>query len=396
PAVRATPALKKLMKQARASVDTSSSESGGGDSGPERTLEEFTHEPISSARAGESMPVEARVPKDMSVESVVFYFQRYNQDTWTEIQLEATEGTRFATEVPGDKIYTSQIAYYLEAVDASGNTLATSGDRRNPHTVTVLGASSYDPEAGDTTAQNGDTDEEEPTTDPTSPEPSDDDGDDGNGGDDESSSDGSRQLVYFEIGGGTGGGFLTKYSDTTRPPPTANPGRELGAGFAPAFGHATLGMGGVLSETMTLGLYFRWQFSPSQNFDEIRSRSPLEDDRRLYSGFKNGECLGTGLPGDCLLGAKYRWFFSNGPKLQAFSTVGAGIGRIRHWVRLKEASQSDFCQNNDKTIHRPAGQQNFCYRSDTARPGWMHFGLGAGITYEINEVFALIGEAYVT
>lgn len=397
PSVYKTPALEKLMEEARESVDLSETEqeSGQTESEDQRQVDGFTHEPVASVEAGKPLSIEASVPEQMSVDRVNLYFRRYDQDEWTERTLEATDATRYATEIAGHKIYTSQIVYYLEAVDGSGGTVATSGDARNPHTVTVLGSAGFDPEKAKQEAM-AENQESQQQTSPGATDP--------NGGDDkttppppedDSSSSGADPIVYLDFGGGSGGGLLTKYSDENRPPPTANPGRELDAGLAPAFGHATFGLGGLLNESMSLGLYFRWQFSPSQNFEEIRSRNVAEDGQQLYSGFKNGECLGTGLPGDCLLGLKYRWFFSSGPKLRMFSAVGAGVGRLRHWVRLKERASNDFCA--DKKIHKPssADKADFCYRTDTVRPGWMHFGIGGGVTYEINEVFALLGEAYI-
>jgi len=389
PDVYETPTLKKLMEEARSSVDTSPEPSAraDGSGSSAREVDEFTHEPPASATAGEPLTIEAFVPTDMSVAAVYVKFQRYDQDTtWQRVDLEAKNATKFAADIEGRRIYTSQMAYYVQAVDDSGGVVARSGSAREPHAVTVLGSSDFDPRkakgddtSGGTTPKDGETDDEMaggPGDDTDDPEPG--PTDEGSGSDD-----GDPPVAYFDLGGGTAAGFLPGGQ------PTANPDHDVSAGLAPAFGHARFGAGAFLSERASLGLYMRWQFSPTQDFDAILARN----DGGSYSGFADGECLGTGLPGDCLLGVKYRWFFTNTPDLGLYSSFGAGVGRVRHWLRLKENAEAQFCA--DKPTYRQAGGQEYCYRRDTVRPGWVHFGVGGGVTYEINDVFALMGEAYM-
>lgn len=388
PDVYETPTLKKLMEEARSSVDTSpepSAQADGSESG--RDVDEFTHEPPASAQAGDPLTIEAFVPTDMSVAAVYVKFQRYDQDTtWQRVDLEATNATKFAADIEGRQIYTSQIAYYVQAVDDSGQVVARSGSAREPQTVTVLGSSSFNPRQADRQDTSEETTpEDEPTddemaegsgedTDDTDPAPTDEGGE---------TEDGDPPVAYFDLGGGTAAGFLPGGQ------PTANPDHNVSAGLAPAFGHARIGVGAFLSERASLGIYMRWQFSPSQDFDAIRARN----DQGSYAGFADGECLGSGLPGDCLLGVKYRWFFTNTPDLGLYSSFGAGVGRVRHWLRLKENAEAQFCA--DKPTYQQAGGTEYCYRRDTVRPGWVHFGVGGGVTYELNDVFALMGEAYM-
>jgi hypothetical protein len=383
PDVYETPTLKKLMEKARASVDTSPESSGqadGSDSSSARDVDEFTHEPPASATAGEPLTIEAFVPTDVSVAAVYVKFQRYDQDgTWQRVNLQAKNATKFAADIAGRRVYTSQIAYYVEAVDDSGEVVGRSGSASKPHTVTVLGSSNFDPRQADRQETSEGTSDEEMAegmdeeTDAPEPSPTD-SGSDEEGGD--------PPVAYFDLGGGTAAGFLPGGQ------PTANPDHDVSAGLAPAFGHARIGAGAFLSEQASLGIYMRWQFAPSQDFDAIRARN-----EGSYSGFADGECLGTGLPGDCLLGVKYRWFFTNTPDLGLYSSFGAGVGRVRHWLRLKENAEAQFC--SDKPTYQQAGGTEYCYRRDTVRPGWVHFGVGGGVTYEINDVFALMGEAYM-
>lgn len=380
PSVYETPDLTELLEKARSSVppdDTDESES----SEPAREVDEFTHEPIESAQAGETLSVEAFVPSDLSVDTVYFVFKRYEEDEWHQVELEATDATRFAGEVPGYRIYTSQISYYLDAVNASGEVVAQSGDDDSPHSMTVLGSSDFDPQKAKDEYMAKQREKEEGADD-------DDDGEGEDGKDDESDTDGGRRgsppVVYIDVGGGSGVGFLPGGT------PTANPDRAVEPGVAPAFGHALLGGGYHFPNGAELGFYLRWQFSPAQDFARIQDQNP----DRVYTGFSQGECLGTGLPGDCLFGLKYRWFFPNPPGIRPFASVGGGVGRVRHWLRLKERADKDFC--DDRRIFEDRKTETaFCYRRDTVRPGIAHIGVGSGIRIDINETFGLLGEAYL-
>ena len=397
PPVYQTPTLEKLMKEARktAKPKGGGEEQKGVGTGPQRDVDKFTHEPIASAKAGKALLVEAFVPKNMPAASVYFIFKRYNASEWHQAELSATNATRFAVEVPGYRIHTSQVSYYLEAVDSSGNVIARSGAKNRPHNITVLGSSGFDPEKAKKEymerkrrreAQRKKRQEQQKKKQQQKEKQKQAKKGKGDGKTDtgKKKSGPSGPVVYFDFGGGTGVGFLPGGGQ-----PTANPGRGVQPGLAPAFGHLRLGAGGMISSSAQLGLYFRWQFSPAQDFQAIREQNGPSD----YTGFQNGECLGIGLAGDCLLGLKYRWFFSDEPGVRVFSSIGAGFGRVRHWLRLKERESSSFCDG--KTIISQPGSDSFCYRRDTVRPGWIHFGVGGGASIDLNETFALIGEAYL-
>ena len=384
PPVYQTPTLTKLMKKAQASLpppepdnqtDNGQKDQSDGGASQATQVDEFTHEPIGSAQAGEPLTVEAFVPSDISVDVIYFNFQRYDDDQWRQVKMKATDATRFASELEGYRVYTSQISYYLQAVDSSGRVVAESGSESSPHAITVLGSAGFDHQAarrkatGSTGSQTGETGTDGKDKDKT-------DTGAGSEGDEKLTS-----VAYVDVGGGTGVGVLLGGA------PTANPDREYKSGLAPAFGHVRIGGGGMFSNTSQLGFYFRWQFSPSQDFEAIRQ----ENEGHSYTGFQNGECLGIGLPGDCLLGLKYRWFFSEGTGLRLFSSIGAGVGRARHWLRLKERASDSFCDN--RTTY--PGDPEFCYRRDTVRPGWAHFGIGGGFSYDFNQTFGILGEAYL-
>lgn len=398
PDVYRTPTLEKVMKQAKESVDTSPSRSGP-DPGPRRDVDEFTHEPISSARAGESLVVETFIPPDMSVGNVVFYYKRYDQTSWSKVELKATNATRFATEVPGYKIYTSQVAYYIEAVDPSGQVVATSGEKKDPHSITVLGSASFDPEEAKKrykARKRRERKQREAKRKRASKNNR--GGAAGGGSSPKGGSDdkAGKSSGYIEFGGGTGAGFVPKHpKQDGAPPPTENPNRALNPGLAPAFAHVMLGGGHMIDETSSIGGYLRFQFAPEANLEQGRKNLGSTSGGNPYGGFANGLCLGTGLPGDCMLGVKYRRYVPSAPDLDLFVSVGGGVGRLRQWVRLKEQASNAYCSN--KTINPGTGNRpDYCYRPDTVRPGFLHVGGGGGFAYAIGDQVSMMGEAYLT
>lgn len=394
PDVYQTPTLTDLMKKAKEQTEPVGGADEGTDTGEKREVDEFTHEPISSHQAGNTLTVEAFVPENVPAESVVFVFQRYDQEgEWQRVELEATNATRFAAEIPAYKIYTTQISYYIEVEGPEGGIITTSGSKQSPHSFTVLGNSDFDPEQAkkEYLAKQEETEGDEGDTDDTEQDEGDTEDEDTDVGDE---TDGrATPVAYLDIGGGTGVGFLT--GDATLQP-TANPTHAIQPGLSSAFAHTRIGGGYQFPNGAQLGIYLRFQFLPAQNFSEIRSSlAEQEGINRDYRGFRQAPCFGIGLPGDCLLGAKYRWFFSEPNPVQFFSSVGAGVGRVRHWLRLKnKVSRNDFCERTNKPVYQ-SEQGDFCYRADTVRPGWVHFGVGGGMAYEFSQSVTFFAESYL-
>jgi hypothetical protein len=155
----------------------------------------------------------------------------------------------------------------------------------------------------------------------------------------------------------------------------------------------TRSSGSDISELNNVGLYVRWQFSPPQDF------SSLPDDRfDANASFweHQEECFGLGLPGDCLLGLKYERVISTGfPQL--YSSVGLGVGRVRNWLRLKQATTdanpNPSCIDREVIDDPNVGQ--FCYIRDTVRTGWAHFGVGGGLYLPLPDKVDFVADAYL-
>jgi hypothetical protein len=322
----------------------------------------FVHEVIKKAPAGKPLTIEAFVPANMPAYSMAVYHKRFGETEFTRTDMEPTDATRFAGDIPPNQVRTSELEYYVEVYDRGSNVLASSGSADSPHAVLLTGSAGL-----------GDPDPD-PDPDPEKP------GEVGDG------------VVYFGITGGSGFGFLPGGV------PTANPTREVSPGLAPAFGHAGLDLGWVINPSMRLGIYTRFQFSPQQDFTQIETDGggfPTTDE----------ECFGLGLPGDCALGLRYRYYFSEDPSaLRFFSNVGLGVGRVRNWVQLKEfatlSSTGSIPVENPNCTGKeiftdPQSNSDFCYLRDTVRTGWFHAGLGGGLSIPLAPHVEFVGEAFL-
>ena len=333
---------------------------------PEEDVDPLTHSPINRADAGQPLDFIAEIPADLPVFRVHVHHRRYGEDDYQQEEMDPVDATGFALSLDGNQIRSSQIEYFITAIDRTGETLAESGRRSNPHRIRVIGTFDGD----DPIAQ--------PDDDPSTPEiPAD------------------RDDVgfYGTLTAGTDFGFLPGGT-----PPTANFERSVSPGLAPAFAHSFLDLGWRITPENNIGLYFRWQFSPPQNFDHIREQHDNPDHISTDASFwqHRDECFGIGLPGDCLLGLKYeRVLTTEVPEF--YSTVGFGVGRVRNWLKLKHlTSESDpdpICEGREVFEDDEIGQ--YCELRDTVRTGWFHFGVGGGMYFPVHDNFDLVADTYL-
>lgn len=366
PAVYASPKLSDALEDARKVVAPPEKPAekpvakaeGGNSSGAEG----FHHDTVRTAQAGEDTEVKISVASDLPAYHVYLYHRRFGQDEFERIDMKAQGATHFVGQIPGAKVSTSQVEYYIEAFNRADESIGHAGSKSSPLSMTVLGSSSSG-------AKGGAADESD-TPGKISDAPDD-------------------QNVYVMLTGGSGLGFLFGGE------PTAHPNRDVSPGIAPAFGHAMLDAGYMLTRNAYIGLYFRWQFSPSQDFDAVpevsKEAGSFLDTRE--------ECLGLGLPGDCLLGVKYRYFFSDFSSVRMYSSIGAGVGRVRQWLRLKEpyyksdgTTPNPQCSGKDRLQGDVA---DYCYVRDTVRPGWAHIGFGTGLMMPLHEHVDLVADTYL-
>lgn len=373
PDVYKQPKLTTLMSEAReradlappAAQDSDETGAAGEESAEtEPPPETFQHTPVTTTDAGDPVELTVQVPASIDPVNIVVFARRYDQREYWKVDMQDEEGATWHAKIDGSRVYTSQLDYYIEATDEEGTVLASSGSAASPHSITVLGAADYSPqaEAGDGTSPEADG--------PTGP----------SGPADAEQTDRGRRYVYVQATGGTAAAFIFGGE------PTANPGRDVRPGLAPAFAHTRLDIGGMVTERTHLGMFVRWQFSPAQSFQGL--------DHLDRGGFFSSEahCLGIGLTGDCQLGLMVRHFISDSPGLKLFASGGLGFGRVREWLRLKEPASDPFCDDR-RTIN--SSGESFCYRRDTIRPGWFHVGGGGGLQWPVTNQFSLVAEGYL-
>lgn len=367
----ATPDLEALMNQARQQArppapDPESDQDSRSNESDADLLEDLVHEPVRRGRGNEEIVIEARVPEDLPVFRVYLYFRRFGEDDFQRKELLPRDSVNFAVTLEPHEVYSSQIEYYISGENRAGESITEAGRRALPFRITLL----------------GDTDRTTPPNDRQVRAPVD-------SNDPARLAQGARASgFYTTLLFGSDLGFLP---GTT--PPTANAQRIVTPGIAPAFAHAALDLGWRISALNNLGLYFRWQFSPAQNFDLLP-----EDRFDASAPFwqHEEECFGLGLSGDCLFGVRYQRVITT--KLpQFYSSVGLGVGRIRNWLRLKEATSlnnpNPACMNRE--IYTDPGVGDFCYIRDTVRTGWAHFGIGGGMYFPMNDKLDLVADTYL-
>ena len=327
---------------------------------PEEDVDPLTHDPLRRADAGEPLMVNAEMPADLPVFRVHLHHRRYGEDDFQRTEMEPTDAVGFAIELPADQVYTTQIEYFITAIDRAGEVIAESGRRTNPHRISVIGDHSPPDEPDDA-------DEAPDDTDYLADDP-------------------SLRGPYATLALGTDIGFLPGGTS-----PTANPDHSVSPGLAPAFMHSLLEFGWRFTENNYAGLYFRWQIQPSQDFNSLPEDS-IDLDASFYR--HQDECFGTGLMGDCLVGARYQRTITSGA-VDFYSSVGLGVGRVRNWIKLTQLDREgdDACDGRETMEDPQLG--SYCELRDTVRTGWAHFGVGGGMAIPAFSNVDLLVDSYL-
>lgn len=187
---------------------------------------------------------------------------------------------------------------------------------------------------------------------------------------------------------GTGLGLVSSGSSAT-----AHPEHELSTGLAPAFAHLRLDGHWLLASQMQLGLAFRYQFAPTQDFDELEG-SPTVRGGNLVTTRK--PCWGIGFNGECALGLRFRHTTASPlDSLRPFFDAELGVGRVRQFLQLRQHAAPGYpgaeeCRGKPTqftTVERDGVSEQivFCHLRDTVRNGGAYLGLGGGIALPIGK-----------
>jgi len=105
----------------------------------------ISHSPLTSAKEGQILRVEADVSDDIQVRSVKLFY-RVGGDRWySSLDMDHT-GERYYSTVPWDHVTLSGLEYYIEASD--GYNISRSGSPESPHRVPVSARASLKTEGG--------------------------------------------------------------------------------------------------------------------------------------------------------------------------------------------------------------------------------------------------------
>ena len=72
---------------------------------------------------------------------------------------------------------------------------------------------------------------------------------------------------------------------------------------------------------------------------------------------------------------------------------------MRNWLKLREnalltnGADNPNCEGKE-ILDAPEGQR-FCYIRDTVRPGWGHFGIGAGMSIPLAKMVEFTIDSYL-
>lgn len=378
-----TPATEELMERAGERADPPPFDEPGvdppdddpspdiDDPPPEDEVDPLTHSPIPRADAGESLVFRAEIPADLPIFRVHIHHRRFGEDDFVQDEMDPTDATGFSYTLDANQVHTSQIEYFITAIDRSGDVVAESGRRTNPHRISVIG----DADRTDT-PPDGDV-PVDPDDDPRPPD---------------------ATGFFGALAFGTDLGFLPGGT-----PPTANQDRSVSPGIAPAFAHSLIDLGWRLTENNNVGMYFRWQFAPAQDFSSPVIEDNLDHDASFVR--HQDECFGFGLPGDCLLGLKYERIVSTDVP-EFYSSVGLGVGRVRNWLKLKQTTAPEdseespdpaclFEDGSRRETHFDDDIGHYCELRDTVRTGWFHFGVGGGMYIPITDMMDLVTDTYL-
>lgn len=272
PADYSTPGLNAILDRERAALPAEQPETPEV-TPPEVVTPTLNHSPVSSGFGGEPIVFQVDVPATVPVYRVVLYFRRFGESTYKDVEMAPRGETSFAHTLTGDAVCSSQIDYYIEALDRTGNILASEGDRVAPMAVSILQGGKC--KGGKVT---------------TGPPPK------------EIDEPGERQYVFLQISPGTAAGLVLESST-----PVVNPDASVAPGLATAPFHLMVELGFIITPELHMSATYRNQFV----------------------------FLTDGVEVEPIFGGKLRWWFDNDGAFVMYTAVGGGFGHVRHLITVQ-------------------------------------------------------------
>jgi hypothetical protein len=313
--------------------DEAASQAGKPDIVEKQAGEPLVHEPVTQGTQGRPVSVRATVDQALGAKRVVLNFKPDGAAEFVERDMTEVTPGNWATEIPASVTGGNRVAYYIEVEGDKEQTLASKGTEDAPLMVTLKGAG-----APAVTSRKAPPRRRDDT-------PKDEGG----------------PRWYIGLGFGSGSGWTTGKGEVNADH-MINP-----AGFAPSsLGQVEPEVGYFVKPNLMLSLQLRFQYitgptSEPDTFDlQCGSDHLCSPSKYALSGF-----------------AKATYFFGDG-NLHPFVSGSLGGGYIRHVAAFP--SVGNVCGPT------PASHQQ-CV--DTVAGGPILLGPGAGLLYNVTDMFAL-------
>lgn len=249
-----TPDLEVILERVRATVPRNNV--GTPDPAPV-VGREIEHTPVQTANAGQPVIFEAAVPPTVPLYRMQLNFRRYGEREYSVLEMEPINPTTFRISLPGDEVYTSNIDYFIEALDRTGGILVATGGPLSPLNIIVFGGDQYKGNGGKGKGKGS------PDPDPT-PQ-------------------GERQYVFLQVSGGGGFGLATGS-------PVVMSQLEINPGLAPAPFHVVGELGFMLTRSLHLSGFYRAQIVERDDLfgAKLKWWFDSESSWRAYTGVGGG------------------------------------------------------------------------------------------------------------
>lgn len=324
------------------------------DGAPPGSIKGVYHEPVTESPPGQAIEVKAAVESGLAFDKVVLAYRPEGATDFLARDMEKDGKGWYTARIPEAATNGAQVAYYLEARAAKGQSVAANGSSSEPHIVALAAAAAAgggDGGGADVGVSAGGGDAENP---------------DGQT-DGEGSAAGGGGKFFMAFGLGTGYG-------KAQGKPELNPKDGQGNPFAvnewaPAqLLHLSPELGYEVSPSFILSLQGRFQV--------ITGATP-------YNGgpdsvYCERTCYPVGAAG--LVLARGTWLLGEPGPFRPFVSLSAGYGNIRHLVNLGDRL------NDCGPKYVPDKKGVACV--DTVEQGRIFLGPAAGFFYSLNESLA--------
>jgi hypothetical protein len=297
----------------------------------------ITHPPITEAFIGKPIEIKAQIPATLHAEKIVLAYRSGSEGEFLAREMRAIDSAPgwYHEKIPAEATLGSNVTYYIEAQDADGQPLASSGGQDAPHDIKLGSEQSNAAELTDLTQQGvAQGQVSAPGASATKAA--------------------SGSPLWFVLAAGVGGGY---FSGTPEMNPVGDDGRALASSGSDLakLGHLAPEVGYFYSDHWLLSLQGRFQYlSGGQDV--------------TYAG-KTYKPTNFALAG--VVKASY-FLVDPSEHFQPFVTAQAGVGDIRYPVRTPPLQG---CGQN--------GAIAGC--SDTVRSGLALAGVAAGVVYMLGE-----------